>query len=58
VALAHKMLRIVFAVPKTKTPYLDKAVGYEAFRVQRNAPRWMKMLIKHGDMPTASPAAA
>ena len=52
------MLRIVFAVPKTKTPYLDKAVGYEAFRVQRNAPRWMKMLIKHGDMPTASPAAA
>jgi len=26
--------------------------------VQRNAPRWMKMLIKHGYMPTADPAAA
>ena len=54
VALAHKMLRIVFAVLKNKTPYLDKAVDYEALSVQRNAPRWMKMLIKHGYMPTAA----
>ena len=48
------MLRIVFAVLKNKTPYLDKAVDYEALSVQRNAPRWMKMLIKHGYMPTAA----
>ena len=54
VALAHKMLRIVFAVLKNKTPYLDKAVVYEALSVQRNAPRWMKMLIKHGYLPTAA----
>ena len=54
VALAHKILRIVFAVLKNKTPYLDKAVDYEALSVQRNAPRWMKMLIKHGYMPTAA----
>ena len=54
VALAHKMLRIVFAVLKNKTPYLDKAVAYEALSVQRNAPRWMKMLIKHGYLPTAA----
>ena len=54
VALAHKMLRIVFAVLKNKTPYLDKAVDYEALSVQRNAPRWMKMLIKHGYLPTAA----
>ena len=51
VALAHKMLRIVFAVLKNKTPYRDKVVDYEALSVQRNAPRWMKMLIKHGYMP-------
>ena len=54
VALAHKMLRIVFAVLKNKTPYLDKAVDCEALSVQPNAPRWMKMLIKHGYMPTAA----
>ena len=52
VALAHKMLRIIFAVIKNKTPYLDRAVDYEALSVQRNAPRWMKMLIKHGYLPS------
>ena len=54
VALAHKMLRIVFAVLKNKTPCLDKAVDCEALSVQRNAPRWLKMLIKHGYRPTAA----
>jgi hypothetical protein len=52
VTLAHKMLRIIFAVLKNKAPYRDKAVDYEAMSVQRNAPRWMTMLIKHGYMPT------
>ena len=37
--------------PIIKTPYLDKVVDYEALSVQRNAPRWLKMLIKHGYMP-------
>jgi len=52
------MLRFVFAVLKNKTPYLDKAVDYEALSAQRNAPRWMKMLTKHGYMPTGAPAPA
>lgn len=54
VALAHKMLRIVFAVLKTNQPYRDRVVDYEALSVQRNAPRWIKMLIKHGFMPAAA----
>ena len=58
VALAHKMLRIVFAVLKSKQPYRDRVVDYEALSVQRNAPRWMKMLIKHGFLEAgASPVA-
>ena len=56
VAIAHKMLRIVFAVLKNKTPYRDKVANYEALSVQRNAPRWMKMLIKHGYMPPTASA--
>jgi transposase len=52
VALAHKMLRIIFAVLRNKMPYRDKAVDYEALSVWRNAQRWMEMLIKHGHMPT------
>ena len=54
VALAHKMLRIVFAVLKTSQPYRDRVVDYEALSVQRNAPRWIKMLVKHGFMPAAA----
>ena len=54
VALAHKMLRIIFAMLKNNTPYRDKVVDYEALSVQRNAPRWIKMLIKHGFMPTTA----
>jgi len=54
VALAHKMLRIIFAMLKNQTPYQDQAVDYEALLVQRNAPRWIKMLAKHGFISPAS----
>ena len=56
VALAHKMLRTLFAMLKNNTPYRDKVVDYEALSVQRNAPRWIKMLVKHGFMPATSAA--
>ena len=56
VALAHKMLRILFAMLKNNTPYRDKVVDYEALSVQRNAPRWIKMRVKHGFMPATSAA--
>jgi transposase len=56
VALAHKMLRTVFAMLKNNTPYQDKGVDYEALSVQRNAPRWIKMLLKHGFMPASATA--
>ncbi|AGA32099.1 transposase IS116/IS110/IS902 family protein [Thioalkalivibrio nitratireducens DSM 14787] len=48
VALAHKLLRIVYAMLNHATPYQDRTVDYEALVVQRNAPRWLKMLEKHG----------
>lgn len=51
VALAHKMLRIIFAILKDNKPYHDRAVDYEALSVQRNAPRWLKMLTKYGFLP-------
>jgi len=54
VALAHKMLRILFAMLKNNTPYQDRAVDYEALSVQRNAPRWLKMLRKHNLLPAGA----
>ena len=56
VALAHKMLRTIYAMLTNGSHYQDKEVDYEALNVQRNAPRWIKMLRKHGFI--ATPAAA
>ena len=54
VALAHEMLRIIYAMLSRHVPYQDHAVDYEALTVQRNAPRWMKMLVKHGYIKPAT----
>lgn len=56
VALAHKMLRTIYAMLAKATAYQDRTVDYEALNVARNAPRWIKMLRKHGFMP--QPATA
>lgn len=56
IALAHKMLRTVYAMLANGTHYQDKEVDYEALNVQRNAPRWIKMLKKHGFIPTPTSA--
>jgi transposase len=56
VALAHKILRTIYAVLASGTHYQDRVVDYEALNVARNAPRWIKMLRKHGYI--ATPAAA
>lgn len=51
VALAHKMVRIVFTMLNKQQAYVDREVDYEALSAKRNAPRWIKMMIKHGLMP-------
>lgn len=48
VALAHKMLRIIFCMLKGGEYYRDSATDYEALSVKRNASRWIKTLVKHG----------
>jgi hypothetical protein len=50
------MLRTVCAMLASGTDYQDKEVDHEALNVQRNAPRWLKMLRKHGFI--ATPAAS
>lgn len=51
VALAHKMLRTIYAMLSKSTHYIDNKVDYEALMVSRNAPRWLQMLVKHGYVP-------
>ena len=51
IALAHKMLRIIYFMLSRGTHYRDAATDYEALSVQRNAARWIKKLIKFGFLP-------
>jgi len=51
IALAHKMLRIIYFMLSHGTYYRDADTDYEALSVQRNASRWIKKLIKFGFLP-------
>ena len=48
VAVANKMLRIVWGMLSTGELYHDPETDYEAMMVMRNAPRWIRMLRKYG----------
>jgi len=56
-ALAHKILKIVFVLISRGDYYRDATVDYEAISVERNAPRWLRMLKKYGYLDAASGAA-
>jgi transposase len=47
-ALAHQLLKLVFVLIDRGDYYRDATVDYEALSVARNAPRWLRMLRKHG----------
>lgn len=47
VAVAHKILRIIFCMLKNNIEYQDPSVDYEALIVHRNAPRWIKPLKQY-----------
>ena len=42
------VLRIIYAMLSKNQPSRDASVNDEELMVQRNAPRWMKMLGKYG----------
>lgn len=48
VAVAHKLLKIIFVMLRDKLPYRDSTLDYEELVVKRNAPRWLKALKKFG----------
>ena len=48
IAVAHKILRTVFALLKNRVAYKDSSVDYEALVAKRNAPRWIRQLKKAG----------
>jgi transposase len=51
IALGHKILRIIFFMLKRREPYRDSVIDHEALSVKRNAPRWIKALLKYKLLP-------
>jgi transposase len=54
IAIGHKILRTIFFMLSRREYFRDAATDYEALSVQRNAPRWIKALIKFGFISPAS----
>ena len=52
-ALADKISKIVFVLLSRGDYYRDATIDYEALSVERNAPRWMRMLEKYGYITVA-----
>ena len=58
VAIAHKLIRIIYFMLSRAEPYRDPGVNYEAMSAQKNAPRWIKALKNIGQLPKATAASA
>lgn len=53
VAIAHKIIKVLYCMLSRNECYRDRSVDFEALRTRRNAPRWIRALQKHGMLPAA-----
>ena len=58
IAVAHKMIRLIYLLLSRRLPYIDQAIDYAAMSARKNAPRWIKQLKSIGRWPSPKPAAA
>ena len=58
VAVAHKMIRLIYLMLSRREPYHDQGIDYAAASAKKNAPRWIKQLQVIGRWPSPRPAAA
>lgn len=58
VAIAHKMIRLIYLMLTRKEPYRDPMVDYDAMSAKKNAPRWIRQLKLIGRWPDKAPAPA
>ena len=58
VAIAHKMIRLIYLMLTRKEPYRDPMVDYGAMSAMKNAPRWIKQLKLIGRWPETTLAQA
>jgi hypothetical protein len=56
VAVAHKMLRLIYLLLARREPYIDRGIDYAAMSAKKNAPRWIRQLKAIGKWPEAAAA--
>lgn len=54
VAIAHKLIKVVYCMLARKEVYRDHSADFDALRTRRNAPRWIRALKKHGALPATA----
>jgi transposase len=58
VAIAHKMIRLIYILLSRRVPYIDPATDYAALSAKKNAPRWIRQLRAIGKWPASKTTAA
>ena len=58
IAVAHKMIRLIYLMLSRRQPYIDQAIDYAAMSAKKNAPRWIKQLKSIGRWPSPGSVAA
>jgi transposase len=58
VAIAHKMIRLIYLMLTRREPYRDPIVDYDAMSAKKNAPRWIRQLKLIGQWPDRAPVPA
>ena len=58
VAVAHKMIKLIYLLLTRREPYRDPMVDYDAMSAKKNAPRWIRQLKLIGQWPEKVPAPA
>lgn len=54
VAIAHKIIKVLYCMLSRNECYRDRTVDFEELRIRRNAPRWIRALQKHGMLPAGA----
>lgn len=48
IAIAHKLIRVIYTLLKRRQPYIDPDTDYEGLMVRKNASRWLHKLDEYG----------
>lgn len=57
IAIAHKLIRVIYTLLKRRQPYIDPDIDYEGLSVRRNAARWLNKLVDYGYLAQAQQQA-